>query len=264
MRRPGQSVCRPGGRLVEAPRSARRRRRRRALSSASPLPPGGRVRRRRGRTAGRRAEPEAGAATVAGRGCVRRRGRRNERPRNRPAPGGRPRWCQRRGQVRRGWSPREIQRGRLLAARQRTRRAAAYARPPEARGSLSRERSGRQPVATLAPTGADDRATGTGAHPKTEPVRLGPSPVVRLEGPLAHRKTPSKGGKGTLAPPTHRRPFEPTVARPAGQTHPGSHQALHDAPTDDKESLVKATRRSMTTDYRLVVENRLMAARRHC
>ena len=103
---------------------------------------------------------------------------------------------------------------------QRTRRAAACVRPPEARESLSRERSGRQPVATLAPAGGDDPATGTGAHPKTEPVRLGPSPVVRLERPLAHRKTPSKGGKGTLAPPTHRRPVEPTVARPAGQTRP--------------------------------------------
>ena len=69
-------------------------------------------------------------------------------------------------------------------------------------------------------------------------MRLGPAPVVRLERPLAHRKTPSKGGKGTLAPPTHRRPDEPTVAPSVGQTppaRPGSRRGQGDTPGDDQQ-----------------------------
>src|SRR5947209_6463595 len=146
------------------------------------------------------------------RGCARPRARPSEPRRTRRArPSGH---CPGRRARSALGSPRGSPSGWL----QRTRRAAACVRPPEARESLSRERSGRQPVATLAPALGDDRPTGTSAHPKTEPVRLGPSPVVRLERPLAHRKTPSKGGKGTLAPPTHRRPDEPTVVTTAGQT----------------------------------------------
>jgi hypothetical protein len=46
--------------------------------------------------------------------------------------------------------------------------------------------SRRQALTTLGATGGEDRATRTGAHPKTEAVLLVPTTVVRLERPLAH------------------------------------------------------------------------------
>jgi hypothetical protein len=54
-------------------------------------------------------------------------------------------------------------------------------RPGEHRGIL-RGKLG----ATLAAASSEDRATGTGAHTKTEAVHLGATTVVRLESSLAH------------------------------------------------------------------------------
>jgi len=50
--------------------------------------------------------------------------------------------------------------------------------------------SGGEFVAPLATTRREDGAARTGPHPQPEAMRLGPAPVVRLEGPLAHQKTP--------------------------------------------------------------------------
>jgi len=46
--------------------------------------------------------------------------------------------------------------------------------------------SGGELGAALAAAGSEDRAASAGAHAKTEAVGLGTTPVVRLEGPLAH------------------------------------------------------------------------------
>ncbi|OIQ92034.1 hypothetical protein GALL_260260 [mine drainage metagenome] len=46
--------------------------------------------------------------------------------------------------------------------------------------------SGREFLAALAPTSGKDRAAGTGPHAQAEAMGLGPAPVVRLKGPLAH------------------------------------------------------------------------------
>jgi hypothetical protein len=51
--------------------------------------------------------------------------------------------------------------------------------------------SGRQLATTLAATGRHDRATRAGTHAQPESVRLGATAVVRLEGALAHGRTPS-------------------------------------------------------------------------
>lgn len=40
--------------------------------------------------------------------------------------------------------------------------------------------------ASLAATRSKDRATGTGTHPQSESVHFGATPVIRLEGSLAH------------------------------------------------------------------------------
>jgi hypothetical protein len=50
--------------------------------------------------------------------------------------------------------------------------------------------SGGELGATLAPTRRDDRPTGTCPHAEAKAVRLGAAPVVRLERPLAHVRTP--------------------------------------------------------------------------
>ncbi|MDQ1734640.1 MAG: hypothetical protein QOH56_891 [Pseudonocardiales bacterium] len=49
----------------------------------------------------------------------------------------------------------------------------------------------RQFGAALATTRRQDGAAGAGTHPKPEAVGLGPTAVVRLEGPLAHGLAPS-------------------------------------------------------------------------
>ena len=61
------------------------------------------------------------------------------------------------------------------------------------RAGRAGRRSGRQLAAALAAAGGDDGAAGAGAHAQPEAVRLGPAAVVRLEGALAHGRTPSVG-----------------------------------------------------------------------
>jgi hypothetical protein len=63
--------------------------------------------------------------------------------------------------------------------------------PGAARVPGSAAGSGRQFAAALAATGRQNGATGTRPHPKPEAVGLGPTAVVRLEGPLAHGLAPS-------------------------------------------------------------------------
>ena len=58
--------------------------------------------------------------------------------------------------------------------------------------------SGGELGAALAATGSEDGAAGAGAHAQPEAVGLGPAPIVRLEGPLAHRSN------STLVRPTGR------------------------------------------------------------
>ena len=50
---------------------------------------------------------------------------------------------------------------------------------------------GRKAVATLGPTGREDRATGARTHTQPEAVGLRTPAVVRLVGALAHVGTPS-------------------------------------------------------------------------
>src|SRR4051794_4133816 len=57
--------------------------------------------------------------------------------------------------------------------------------------------SGRQLAAALAATGGDDGATGASAHAQPETVRLRAAAVVRLEGALAHDRTPSVDAAAT-------------------------------------------------------------------
>src|SRR5690606_24104023 len=52
--------------------------------------------------------------------------------------------------------------------------------------------SGRELLAALATTGAEDGAPGARAHAQPEPVHLGTLPVVRLVSPLAHGSTPKR------------------------------------------------------------------------
>lgn len=55
-------------------------------------------------------------------------------------------------------------------------------------------KSGGQTGATLATAGREDRAAGTGTHPQPEPVGLGATAVVRLEGALTHSGAPENDG----------------------------------------------------------------------
>jgi hypothetical protein len=81
------------------------------------------------------------------------------------------------------------ERGSRTGPRRRSQSSAASGVPGIARRSQASVGSGRQFAATLGPAGGDDGATGTGAHAQPEPVLLGPSTVVRLEGALAHGRT---------------------------------------------------------------------------
>ena len=54
-------------------------------------------------------------------------------------------------------------------------------------------RSGRQLAAALAPASGEDGPACTGLHAQPEAVGLGPSAVVRLEGALAHCRSPGDG-----------------------------------------------------------------------
>jgi hypothetical protein len=70
-------------------------------------------------------------------------------------------------------------------------RCREHGRPLDAAGS------GGEFGAALAPARREDGATRTGAHTQPEAMSLGPAPVVRLEGPLAHQKTPQSCCQGT-------------------------------------------------------------------
>ncbi len=57
-------------------------------------------------------------------------------------------------------------------------------RSPKPVGGGKHEASGGQPYAALGAPRSEDRAAGAGAHPKPEPMRLGPTAGVGLEGTL--------------------------------------------------------------------------------
>jgi hypothetical protein len=59
--------------------------------------------------------------------------------------------------------------------------------------------SGGQTGATLGTAGRKDRAAGTGTHAQPEPVGLGATAVVRLEGALAHSGAPDEDVYGIVA-----------------------------------------------------------------
>jgi hypothetical protein len=63
-------------------------------------------------------------------------------------------------------------------------RGRQHVRPPGAAGS------GGEFGAALTPARRKDGATRSGTHTQPETVGLGPAPVIRLEGPLAHQKAP--------------------------------------------------------------------------
>lgn len=67
-------------------------------------------------------------------------------------------------------------------------------------------KSGGQTGATLATAGRENRAAGTGAHPQPEPVGLGATTVVRLEGALTHSGAPEMIGGGGTSSGCHRAP----------------------------------------------------------
>jgi hypothetical protein len=58
-------------------------------------------------------------------------------------------------------------------------------------GGVDWEGSGRELGAALAPTRGEDRPAGARAHAQPEAVGLRATPVVRLEGPLAHEGSPT-------------------------------------------------------------------------
>ena len=51
--------------------------------------------------------------------------------------------------------------------------------------------SARQLVATLTPASGEDGATGTGPHPEPEAMGAAAAPITRLEGALAHGRSPT-------------------------------------------------------------------------
>jgi hypothetical protein len=81
-------------------------------------------------------------------------------------------------------------------------------------------RSGGQTGATLATAGREDRAAGTGTHTQPEPVGLGATAVVRLEGALAHSGAPEMIGDGGTSPGCHRAPTSSSSrSRPSAPLH---------------------------------------------
>lgn len=113
---------------------------------------------------------------VASRGCVSRRSRRPWIRQSRP-------WQSRSPDPGRRGPPRStVLLARHAARSFRTRRTVGDDAAQAAPGC----RSGRELGATLATTGRQDGAAGTGAHTKTEAVSLRAAAVVRLEGPLGH------------------------------------------------------------------------------
>jgi hypothetical protein len=64
-------------------------------------------------------------------------------------------------------------------------------------GTAGSRRSGREFAAALTATGGQDGTTRASPHAQTEAVRLGTTPVVRLEGPLAHGVSITPGSSTT-------------------------------------------------------------------
>ena len=83
----------------------------------------------------------------------------------------------------------DVPRGPRTGSRGGSRPTRADAPFEEAPG-LERECSGGELGATLAAAGGQDRATGAGPHPQPEAVGAAAAPVARLEGALAHGRTP--------------------------------------------------------------------------
>ena len=90
--------------------------------------------------------------------------------------------------------------------------------------------SGRQLGPALDAAVGEDRAAGPGAHAQPETVGLRATAVVRLEGALAHVRTPNQGSstKGSNVPGDHftrgppEQPLDPTQAAWPGQSSPAA------------------------------------------
>ena len=176
------------------------------------------------------ARVRAGAASC---GC----GRRHRPPacrRRNPRGPGRPATAWPRG--RRGCAYQPADRG---ARSRRTRRCCASGAMRGARCRASPGESGGELGAALAAARCEDGAACAGAHAQPEAVRLGPAPVVRLEGPLAHLYVstlapaggPVRAGTLALDRAVHRAqgtPLLPAVKPRYGTSAPGpgSNQGL--------------------------------------
>src|SRR4029079_5451487 len=80
--------------------------------------------------------------------------------------------------------------------------------------------SDREPLATLAPAGGEDRTTRTSAHAPAEAMRLGPTTVVRLVRALAHEVL--RRVAGIRSPRATRACASPCVKRAAPATRSAS------------------------------------------
>src|SRR6185312_13797701 len=77
--------------------------------------------------------------------------------------------------------------------------------------------SGGELLAALATTAGDDRPARAGPHPQPEAVGLRPTPVVRLEGALAHEGLPLH----IITAHTHRRTGVRGAPAGTAPPHPG-------------------------------------------
>src|SRR5882757_1035305 len=85
------------------------------------------------------------------------------------------------------------------------------------RGRQHVRASGRELLTTLGPPRGEDGPPGPGPHTQPEPVRLGATTVVRLEGALAHDNLRGLGGTGRTWQAGRRASGGPTVRKPAAQ-----------------------------------------------
>ena len=122
--------------------------------------------RRRDRSPAERRTAQESLEAGAGRGCVARRNRRRGRWRRPPAAG-------------RDWD-----RGRTNTTASRSATGRLIAGGAGRRRVREPGRSSRQTGAALGPTGLQDRATASGAHPRTETVLAGSTSIVGLIGTL--------------------------------------------------------------------------------
>ena len=123
-------------------------------------------------------------------------------------------------------SPRDVSRGFHLKVDDQLRTGAAssaahcraevsatsHAVPAGQHDLSDRGRSGGELRAALAATRGEDGAARTGPHPQPKTVRLGPAPVVRLEGALAHEDAP-RGKMGRRRLDWSRPPRTPAARR---------------------------------------------------